>query len=107
MKKKAGKSMRYKLDGEWWTVRIGRPPGKEALDGVCVYKKNEIWLHPRAVRGDLLGIVVHEIAHSVLPPIDETHIRDLERIVCVVVRWAARNHCDGKISIGRHRRDRL
>jgi len=96
-------TMRFKLDGKWWTVRVERPPDRETLDGCCVYRKRRIYLHPRAVEGDLLGICVHELAHCVIPPTDETHVRDLERVVCAVVRWAARRLNDGKISIGRHK----
>ena len=102
-RKKRAPSMRFRLDGVWWTVRVERPPDKEKLDGLCHYKKRTIWLAPSAVKGDLLGIVVHELAHCVIPPTDETHVRDLERVVCAVVRWAARKLNDGKISIGRHK----
>jgi hypothetical protein len=99
-------ALRFKLDGDWWTVRVGRPPDKEKLDGLCHYKNKTIWLAPHALKGDLLGIVTHELTHAVIPPTDETHVRDLERLVCVVARWAAHTFNDGKISIGQHRRDK-
>lgn len=102
-RKKPVPTMRFKLDGQWWRVRVERPPDKERLDGMCHYKRRTIWLSPKAVKGDLLGICVHELAHCVIPPTDETHVRDLERVVCAVVRWAARRLNDGKISIGRHK----
>lgn len=105
-KRKRRPTLRFKLDGHWWTVHVARPPDKELLDGCCVYKKRRIYLHPNAVKGDLLGIVTHELAHAVIPPTDETHVRDLERLVCVVVRWAANKFTNGKISIGQHRRDK-
>jgi hypothetical protein len=98
--------LRFKLDGQWWSVHVQRPPDKELLDGCCVYKKRRIYLHPRALKGDLLGIVTHELTHCVIPPTDETHVRDLERLVCVVTRWAANEFNEGKISIGQHRRDK-
>ena len=98
--------MRFRLDGEWWTVRVGRPPDKEKLDGMCHYRKKTIWLSDEAVRGDLLGVVAHEVTHAVIPPTDESHVLDNERIICCVVRWAAKHFCDGKISIGQHRADR-
>jgi hypothetical protein len=50
--------------------------------------------------------VTHELTHAVIPPTDETHVRDLERLVCVVTRWAAKTFCGGKIPIGQHRRDK-
>ena len=99
-------TLRFKLDGEWWSVKVQRPPDKEKLDGMCHYKKRIIYLNPTAVAGDLLGVVAHEITHAVIPPTDETHVLDNERIICCVVRWAAKNFCDGKIPIGRHRPDR-
>jgi hypothetical protein len=41
-----------------------------------------------------------------MPCVDETHIRDHERLVSVVARWLANTFSDGKISIGQHRRDK-
>jgi hypothetical protein len=38
-----------------------------------------------------------------MPCVDETHVRDHERIVSVVTAWAANQFCDGKISIGKHK----
>jgi Zn-dependent peptidase ImmA (M78 family) len=105
-RRKKRPSMRFRLDGEWWTVKVQRPPDKEKLDGMCHYRKKIIYLNPTAVAGDLLGVVAHEITHAVIPPTDETHVLDNERLICCVVRWAAKNFNDGKISIGRHRADR-
>jgi hypothetical protein len=102
-RKKPAPTMRFKLDGQWWRVRVERPPDKEKLDGLCHYRRRTIWLNPSAVKGDLLGIVTHELTHACIPPTDETHVRDLERLVCAVVRWAATRCNDGKISIGRHK----
>ena len=96
-------TMRFKLDGQWWKVRVMRPPDKERLDGLCHYKERCIYLRPEAVKGDLLGIVAHEVIHATIPPTDETHVRDAERIICAVVRWAANKVNAGKISIGRHK----
>lgn len=96
-------TMRFKLDGQWWRVKVCRPPDRETLDGMCHYKDRIIYLRPSAVESDLLGICVHELCHAVIPPTDETHVRDLERVVCAVVRWAAKKCNDGKISIGRHK----
>jgi hypothetical protein len=101
-RKKRPPSMRFKVDGVWWTVRIQRPPDKELCEGMAHYKRKTVFLHPAAIKSNLLGIVAHEIAHVTMPCVDETHIRDHERIVSVVTRWAAKYN-DGKISIGRHK----
>jgi len=99
-------TMRFRLDGQWWTVKVQRPPDKERLDGMCHYARRIIYLHPEAVKGDLLGVVAHELVHCTIPPTDETHVKDAERLICCVVRWLANEFNDGKISIGRHRADR-
>jgi hypothetical protein len=98
--------MRFRLDGEWWTVCVQRPPSRELCEGMTDFKKRVVYFHPRAIEGNLLGIVAHEIAHATMPCVDETHIRDHERLVSVVTKWLAATFSDGKISIGRHRPDR-
>jgi hypothetical protein len=105
-RKKRRPAMRFKLDGQWWTVKVQRPPDKERLDGMCHYARRIIYLHPEALKGDLLGVIAHELVHATIPPTDETHVKDAERLICCVVRWAATNFNGGKISIGRHRADR-
>lgn len=99
-------TMRFRLDGQWWTVRVQRPPDKELLEGCVNYHKRTVYFHPQALKANLLGIVAHEMAHATMPCVDETHIRDHERLVSVVARWLANTFCDGTISIGQHRRDR-
>ena len=94
--------MRFKLDGHWWRVRVQRPPDRETLDGQCDYGARTIYLHPKAVRSDLLGIVAHEVIHATIAPTDESHVLEAERLICAVVRWAAR-HNGGRISIGPHK----
>lgn len=94
--------MRFKLDGHWWRVEIRRPPEKETLHGQVDYQLRKVYLHPKAVKSDLLGIVAHEILHATVPPTDEDHVLEAERLICAVVRWAAR-HNGGKISIGPHK----
>jgi hypothetical protein len=101
-RKKRAPSMRFKVDGVWWTVRIARPPDKELCEGMAHYKKKTVFLHPKAVKDNMLGIVAHEIAHVTMPCVDETHVRDHERIVSAVTRWAASLN-DGKITIGKHK----
>ena len=104
-RRKGPPSMRFKFDGEWWTVRVQRPPSKELCEGMAHYRRRTVYLHPKAVAGNLLGIVAHELAHVTMPCVDETNIRDHERLVSVVVRWAASLN-DGKVTIGQHRADK-
>jgi hypothetical protein len=99
-------TLRFRLDGEWWTVKVQRPPSKELCEGMTDFKKRVVYFHPRAIAGNLLGIVAHEVGHATMPCVDETHIRDHERVVSVVARWLANTFCAGKISIGQHRRDK-
>jgi len=105
-RKKGRPTLRFKLDGEWWTVKVQRPPSKELCEGITDYKKRTVYFHPNAVAGNLLGIVAHEIGHVTMPCVDESHIREHERLASVVARWLANTFCDGKISIGQHRRDK-
>ena len=93
------------MDGEWWKVVVQRPPGKELCEGMAHYRKKTVFLHPNAIKGNLLGIVAHELAHVTMPCVDEQNVRDHERLVSVVVRWAAGLN-GGKVSIGQHRRDK-
>jgi hypothetical protein len=95
-------TMRFRLDGHWWRVKIMRPPDKELCWGICHYDERTIYLHPKAMKNDLLGTIVHEVGHATIPPTDETHIRELERVTCAVVRWAAGLNND-QITIGQHK----
>lgn len=96
-------TFRFRLDGEWWTVRVQRPPDKELCEGSCDYRRRIVYFHPKAIKDNLLGIVVHEISHATMPCVDETHVRDNERVASVVAEWLANTFNDGKISIGRHK----
>jgi len=95
-------TMRFRLDDELWSVKVMRPPDKELCDGMCHYRNKTIYLHPKALKNDLLGTIVHEVGHATIPPTDETHIRELERVTCAVVRWAAGLNND-QITIGQHK----
>jgi hypothetical protein len=107
MKKRTKRpTLRFKLDGEWWTVKVARPPSKELCEGMTDYKKRIVWFHPNAIAGNLLGIVAHELAHVNFVCADETHVRDHERLVSVVARWLANTFTEGKLPIGQHRRDK-
>lgn len=105
-RKKRRPTLRFKLDGEWWTVKVQRPPDRELCEGTVNYKTKTVFFHPHAIKGNLLGIVAHELAHVNFAIADETHVRDHERLVSVVTRWLAKTFNDGKISIGQHRRDK-
>jgi len=98
---------RFRIDGEWWTVKVQRPPSKDLCEGITDYKKRIVYFHPNALKANLLGIVAHEIAHVTMCCVDESHVREHERVVSVVARWLAKTFCNGEISIGQHRRDRL
>jgi hypothetical protein len=104
--RKARPSLRFKLDGEWWTVEVQRPPSKELCEGMTDFRKRVVYFHPQALKANLLGIVAHEIGHATMPCVDETHIRDHERLVSVVTRWLANTFNDGRVTIGQHRRDK-
>jgi hypothetical protein len=107
MKKRTKRpTFRFKLDGEWWTVKVQRPPDKELCEGSVSYKKRTVYFHPHAIKANLLGIVAHELAHVNFCCADETHVRDHERLCSVVTKWLAHTFCDGKIPIGQHRRDK-
>jgi hypothetical protein len=95
--------MRFKLDGSWWKVKIQRPPCKELCEGLCEYSTRTIYLHPKALKNNGIGIIVHEVAHAVLQPIGEDHVLELERVVSAVAKFTAK-HTGGTISIGRHSR---
>jgi hypothetical protein len=105
-RKRKRPTLRFKLDGEWWTVRVQRPPDKELCEGQVNYRRRIVYFHPKAVKDNLLGIVAHELAHVSFAIADETHVRDHERLVSVVTRWLAKTFNEGRISIGQHRRDK-
>jgi hypothetical protein len=98
-------TMRFKFDGEWWTVKGAAASEQRALRRHGHYKKRTVFLHPAALKGNLLGICAHELAHVTMPCVAEENVRDHERLVSVVVRWAAGLN-DGKVTIGQHRADK-
>ena len=104
-RKKGIPVMRFRFDGEWWKVKICRPPEKEVLEGLVRYDLRTIYLDPRAVANNGFGIIVHEVAHAILRDIAEDPILELERVASAVARFTAKN-TGGTISIGRHRADR-
>jgi hypothetical protein len=51
-------TLRFKLDGEWWIVKVQRPPSKELCEGMTDYRSARVvYFHPQALKGNLLGIV--------------------------------------------------
>jgi hypothetical protein len=100
-------TLRFKLDGEWWTVKVQRPPSKELVRRHDRFSPSVSSTSIRTPsRATCSESVAHEIGHATMPCVDETHIRDHERVVSVVARWLANTFCEGKISIGQHRRDK-
>ena len=95
--------MRFRYNGAWWRVIIQRPPCRELCEGMASYRDKIVYLHPRAIVGNMLGIISHEIAHVTMPCVSETNVLEHERLVSCVARWAVRYN-GGKISIGQHRR---
>jgi hypothetical protein len=95
-------TMRFKLDGSWWKVKIMRPPSRELCEGMTHFDDRIIYLHPEALKKNGLGIIVHETAHAAFPVVDEAHVLDQERIASVIARWASR-YTDKTITIGQHK----
>jgi len=95
-------TMRFKYDGSWWRVKIQRPPARECLEGMADYETRTVYLDPRAVAANGLGIIVHEIAHVVLPHVAEEPVLELERICSAVAKFTAK-HAKGCITIGHHK----
>lgn len=94
--------MRFKFDGNWWKVKIQRPPEREVLEGLVRYDTRTIYLDPRAVACNGFGIIVHEVAHAVLRDIAEDPILELERIASIVAKFTSK-YTGGMISIGNHK----
>ena len=88
--KLSGRSKKFRILGQVWTVRIGRPPEKETLSGQCRFDERTIWLHPKALRADAIDIVAHEVGHAVLPNIDEEHIHELGVRVSEICGWVGK-----------------
>jgi hypothetical protein len=88
--KLSGRSKKFRICGKLWTVRIMRPPEKETLSGQVVYDDRTIYLHPKALRSDALDIIAHEVAHAVLPAIDEEHIHELGIKVSEIAGWVGK-----------------
>jgi hypothetical protein len=60
-------TLRFKLDGEWWIVKVQRPPSKELCEGMTDFRRRVVYFHPQALKANLLGIVAHESATPLCP----------------------------------------
>lgn len=94
-----GRRKRFKILGQTWTVVIGRPPGKEALAGLCHKEERTIWLHPESLDSDAINIIAHEVGHAVLWAVDEEHIKELGDCVSQVAGWVGKAN-KGQLSHG-------
>jgi hypothetical protein len=46
-------TLRFKLDGEWWIVKVQRPPSKELCEGMTDFRRRIVYFHPQALKGQL------------------------------------------------------
>lgn len=95
----SGRRKKFKIHDKTWTVRIGRPPEKETLGGQCRYDERVIWLHPKNLKADAIDIIAHEVAHAVLPAVDEDHIEHLGQLISQVCGWVGKVQ-NGQLSHG-------
>jgi len=93
------RSKRFRIHDKWWTVRIQRPPDKTLLDGQCDYDARTIYLRPEAIEADAIDIIAHELAHAVLPAVDEDHVHELGVVISQVAGWVGKA-TGGKLSHG-------
>jgi Zn-dependent membrane protease YugP len=88
--KLTGRSKKFRILGQTWTVVIKRPAAKEPLAGQCDKETRTIYLAPSALKSDAINIVAHEVGHAVLWPVDEEHILELARCVSEVAGWVGK-----------------
>lgn len=89
---------RVKIDGQRWTIRLQRPPGKDGTgyDGLCVKDDRVIYLRPDAMKTRGIELVCHELIHARLFDIDESAVDEIGRLCGEVCAWVA-EHNDGVI----------
>lgn len=90
------RTKRIRIDDKTWTIRLCRPPGREAFDGLCVKDDRKIYLHPDAMKTRGIELVCHELIHARLFDIDEEAVDEIGRLVAEVCAWVA-GHNDGVI----------
>ena len=84
------KQKKFRIMGKVWTVKIGRPPEKEKLDGQCRYDERIIYLHPDALASDGIDIVTHEVLHACVPCLDEDTVKEVGIQVSQVCGWVGK-----------------
>jgi hypothetical protein len=80
---------RVKIDGKPWKIKLQRPPGREAYDGLCVKDDRTIYLHPDAIGHRGIELVCHELIHARLFDIDEEAVDEIGRLAGEVCAWVA------------------
>lgn len=95
-KSRRGRAKRVRIDGQWWTIRLQRPPEKGPYDGLCVKTDRVIYLHPDAVKTRGIELVCHELIHARLFDIDEDAVEEIGRLCGEICGWVAK-HNDGVI----------
>lgn len=88
------RTKRVTIDGKPWKVKLQRPPGREAYDGLCVKDDRVIYLHPDAIGHRGIELVCHELIHARLFDIDEDAVDEIGRLAGEVCQWVAK-HNDG------------
>lgn len=83
---------RVRIDGKLWRVKLQRPPGKTAYDGLCVADDRIIYLHPTAVKSRGIELVAHELVHARLYDIDEEAVDEIGRLTSEVCAWVAKQN---------------
>ncbi len=70
-------TMRMRLDGRCWKVKLHKPPGKN-LDGLCDFTDRIIYIDPTAVAsGRGIELAAHEATHARCWDLDETCVEDI------------------------------
>ena len=90
------RTKRIKIAGSWWKVKIQRPPGKKAYDGLCVLNDRIVYLHPDAIKTRGIELVCHELIHARLFDIDEEAVDEIGRLAGEVCAFVAKYN-DGVI----------
>lgn len=90
---------RFKINGQWWTVIIGRIPCKDGRHGDCNAETRTIRLSPKALQLDAIDLIVHEVGHAVLWSVDEEFIGELGRVASQVAGWVGKAQ-GGQLSHG-------
>jgi hypothetical protein len=66
---------KVRIRGKTWRIVVERPPGKEKVEGLCVYDERTIYLRPGT---DLPATLIHEVLHACYPDLNELSIMEGE-----------------------------